>query len=111
MVDGCLEWQRRGLEPPQSVRAATERYRAESDPVADFLKERCSTGANATARAGELYIAYQSWAIKQGLKEREQLSATRFGRLMGQRFPKDSDRDGTFYQGVALRSGEASNAP
>lgn len=111
MVDGCLEWQRRGLEPPQSVRAATEQYRAESDPVADFLKERCSTGANATARAGELYIAYQSWALKQGLKEREQLSATRFGRLMGQRFPKDSDRDGTFYQGVALRSGEASNAP
>jgi len=111
MVDGCLEWQRRGLEPPQSVRAATEQYRAESDPVADFLRERCATGAEFTARAGELYIAYQSWALKQGLKEREQLSATRFGRLMGQRFPKDSDRDGTFYQGVALRSGEASNAP
>jgi len=110
MVDGCLEWQRRGLEPPQSVRAATEQYRAESDPVADFLKERCSTGANATARAGQLYIAYQSWALKQGLKEREQLSATRFGRLMGQRFPKDSDREGTFYQGVALRSGEANDA-
>jgi len=111
MVDGCLEWQRRGLEPPQSVRAATERYRAESDPVADFLRDRCATDPQLTARAGELYIAYQSWAIKQGLKEREQLTATRFGRLMGQRFPKDSDRDGTFYQGVALRSREVSNDP
>ena len=109
MVDGCLEWQRRGLEPPQSVRAATEQYRAESDPIADFLRERCATAAELTARAGELYIAYQSWAIKQGLKEREQLTNTRFGRLMGQRFPKDSDREGTFYQGVALRSTEASN--
>jgi putative DNA primase/helicase len=111
MVDGCLEWQRRGLEPPQSVRAATDQYRAESDPIADFLRDRCATGPELIARAGELYLAYQSWAVKQGLKEREQLSATRFGRLMGQRFPKDSDRDGTFYQGVALRSGEASNAP
>jgi putative DNA primase/helicase len=111
MVDGCLEWRHRGLEPPPSVRAATDQYRAESDPVADFLRDRCVTGSELIARAGELYLAYQSWALKQGLKEREQLSATRFGRLMGQRFPKDSDREGTFYQGIALRSGEASNAP
>jgi putative DNA primase/helicase len=110
MVDGCLEWQRRGLEPPQSVRAATDQYRAESDPIADFLRDRCATGPELIARAGELYLAYQSWALKQGLKEREQLTATRFGRLMGQRFPKDSDREGTFYQGVALRSAEGSNA-
>lgn len=109
MVDGCLEWQRRGLEPPPSVRAATEQYRAESNPIADFLRERCATDPELTARAGELYIAYQSWALKQGLKEREQLTNTRFGRLMGQRFPKDSDREGTFYQGVALRSTEANN--
>ncbi|MCJ7510138.1 MAG: phage/plasmid primase, P4 family [Dehalococcoidia bacterium] len=110
MVDGCLEWQRRGLDPPPSVRAATEQYRAESDPIADFLRDRCTTGAELTARAGELYIAYQSWALTQGLKEREQLTATRFGRLMGQRFPKDSDRDGTFYQGIALRAAKASDA-
>jgi putative DNA primase/helicase len=110
MVDGCLEWQRRGLEPPPSVRAATEQYRAESDPVADFLRDRCATDPEFTARAGELYLAYQSWALKQGLKEREQLTATRFGRLMGQRFPKDSDRDGTFYQGVTPRPPEASGA-
>jgi len=110
MVDGCLEWQRRGLDPPPSVRAATEQYRAESDPIADFLRDRCATDPELTARAGELYLAYQSWALKQGLKEREQLTATRFGRLMGQRFPKDSDRDGTFYQGVALRPPEANNA-
>ena len=110
MVDGCLEWLRRGLDPPPSVRAATEQYRAESDPVADFLRDRCATDPELTARAGELYLAYQSWALKQGLKEREQLTATRFGRLMGQRFPKDSDRDGTFYQGVALRPPEVNNA-
>ena len=111
MVDGSLEWQRRGLDPPPSVRAATEQYRAESDPIADFLRDRCATDLELTARAGELYLAYQSWALKQGLKEREQLTNTRFGRLMGQRFPKDSDRDGTFYQGVALRPAERSNAP
>lgn len=110
MVDGCLEWQRRGLDPPPSVRAATEQYRAESDPIADFLRDRCATDLELTARAGELYLAYQSWALKQGLKEREQLTATRFGRLMGQRFPKDSDRDGTFYQGVALQSAGAGSA-
>jgi putative DNA primase/helicase len=110
MVDGCLEWQRRGLDPPPSVRAATEQYRAESDPIAEFLRDRCATDPELTARAGELYLAYQSWALKQGLREREQLTATRFGRLMGQRFPKDSDRDGTFYQGVTLRPPEANNA-
>jgi putative DNA primase/helicase len=110
MAAGCLEWQRRGLNPPQSVRAATEQYRAESDPIAEFLRDRCATDPELTTRAGELYLAYQSWALKQGLKEREQLTFTRFGRLMGQRFPKDSDRDGTFYRGVTLRPPEASGA-
>ena len=39
-VRGCLEWQRRGLEPPAAVQAATASYRTDSDPLAEFLAER-----------------------------------------------------------------------
>jgi len=102
MVDGCLEWQRRGLDPPQSVRAATEQYREESDPIAAFLRDGCVIGEDFTARAGQLYVAYRKWAQGQGLKEKEELSNARFGRLLTQRFPKDTDKQGIFYRGIGL---------
>jgi len=102
MVEGCLEWQKRGLNPPESVLAATQQYREESDPIAAFLQDGCVIGEDFTARAGQLYMAYRRWAQEQGLKEKEELSNARFGRLMGQRFPKDTDKQGIFYKGIGL---------
>jgi len=88
MVRGCLEWQKRGLEPPPAVSAATLEYRAESDPLGIFLRERCLVGSAYTARANSLYKAYQAWAEDTGLKDRERLSNAKFGRLMGGRFKR-----------------------
>jgi len=105
MVRGCLEWQRRGLAPPDVVKAATEEYRAESDPVAAFLQERCLIGPGYLVRAGALYKAYQEWSEEAGLKERERLSNTKFGRIMGSRFLKRVQGSGNFYQGVGLKAG------
>lgn len=103
MVEGCLAWRQKGLGPPESVRVATEAYRQESDPVAAFLNECCEIGAEHTVRAGHFYKAYERWALEQGLKEREQLTATKFGLILGQRFQKQHARDGMFYQGIGLR--------
>ena len=48
LVAGALRWQDFGLHPPPCVESATEEYREDSDPLADFLTEvpgvtkRCS---------------------------------------------------------------------
>ena len=104
MVRGCLEWQKRGLAPPDVVKAATEEYRSESDPVAVFLQERCLTGPDYVARAGALYKAYQDWSEEAGLGKHERLSNTKFGRIMGSRFHKKEQGRGNFYQGIGLRT-------
>ena len=64
-VRGCLAWQvnRNGLgDAPKVVKEATECYRTESDPLRDFLNDRCKVRSGANAPAGELWAAYLQWA-------------------------------------------------
>lgn len=102
MVRGCLAWRAEGLPRPTAVTAATAAYRAESDPTATFLRERCVVNVACRVKASEFYRAYQDWADDAGLKERERLSSTKFGRLMTARFEKKEESGGNVYIGVGL---------
>lgn len=103
-VDGCLEWQARGkLEVPIIVKQATEAYRLESDPLAEFLAEKCETGAGLETRAADLYRAYSAWTESEGMKGREVLSKTGFGRLIGEKFGKRKGKAGNIYQMIGLK--------
>ena len=103
-VRGAIAWRERGLRPPTAVTAATDTYRTESDPLADFLASRCSTGEGVQVGANEAYLTYRAWAVAQGLGERDVLSVTSFGRRMGDRFKKRHSNTGNVYQGVGLVS-------
>ncbi len=41
IIEGCLEWQRIGLNPSASIRGATNDYLLEEDALGRFLGERC----------------------------------------------------------------------
>jgi P4 family phage/plasmid primase-like protien len=60
-VEGCLEWQESGLNPPDSVKAATQAYRDESDDVARFLEEICVKEEQGQVDSNELYEAFSAW--------------------------------------------------
>ncbi len=79
-VAGCLLWQRTGLRQPPCVERATADYRAESDIVGQFLKERCAEGGETPA--GALYQAYRAWAEENGERP---MTAQMFGRRLGER--------------------------
>jgi putative DNA primase/helicase len=49
MIQGCLEWQRIGLAPPQVVRDATAAYLEAEDAVGAWIEERCYCNAQAWA--------------------------------------------------------------
>jgi putative DNA primase/helicase len=104
MVRGCLAWQTQGLSKPAAVNAATATYRAESDPIAVFLRERCVINEACRVKASEFYRAYQDWADDTGLKERERLSNSKFGRIMTERFRKKEESSGNTYVGVGLQA-------
>ena len=63
---GCLAWQQTGLQIPARVRLYTEEYRAEVDPLTEFLDERCHLNPNQRTPRNELYTAYTNWARAYG---------------------------------------------
>lgn len=97
-VEGCLLWQRDGLEPPSIVTQAVSEYKTEMDVIAAFLDECTERGPGET-RAHILYQAYKEWAKDNG---QYIMSNTKFGLELNKRFNKVKDRNGWKYLGILL---------
>lgn len=103
LVEGCLKWQAEGLEPPESVKNATQAYRAEEDLIGHFLSSCCIITEIAETKAGDMYKAYRRWCEENGHKPWNQ---TRFGTDMKGRFDSDESRRHVYYLGVRLDAQE-----
>jgi putative DNA primase/helicase len=102
LVRGALAWQREGLNPPDVVRAATEEYRHENEPLTPFLEACCVIKENARAKASDLFSAYGRWCDENHVRDWHRLTQTTFGKQMRKRFAVDEGRH-VFYVGVGLR--------
>lgn len=98
-VAGCLLWRREGLKIPASVREASKEYRGEMDVLSSFIEECCEETGEIDANT--LYRAYSDWAREGNEYE---MSSTRFGREMGNRYEKRRTSRGYQYAGVRLLS-------
>ncbi|MCF6155699.1 MAG: hypothetical protein E3K36_10685 [Candidatus Brocadia sp.] len=65
-VQGCLEWQRIGLQTPDEVKSATNSCREEMDVIGAFLSECCILTPEVKAKAGDLYELYKKWCESNG---------------------------------------------
>jgi putative DNA primase/helicase len=63
-VRGALAWKNNGLGMPSAVKQASEAYREESDPLEDFIVERCTTAPEVQCAAADLWEEYKSWATE-----------------------------------------------
>lgn len=102
-VEGCLYWQQNRLRPPEVVKTATQQYREESDPLADFIADRCTLDENASVQPSDLYREYAAWAEAGKLRKGDILSNTAFGRRIGERFTKTRSV-GRLYHGISLKN-------
>ena len=66
MVEGCLAWQRDGLQPPKAVTNATQDYLAGQDLLAIWIAEKAESDKNARTSPSELYQNYHYWAVTRG---------------------------------------------
>ena len=66
LLEGCRKWQEEGflLEPPESIKTATQEYRESSDILADFVDEtlRLKMPEESTIRVTKLYKLYRKYA-------------------------------------------------
>ena len=67
-VQGCLEWQKIGLAVPACVRDYTNEYRAENDPLRDWLTDCCRLDPNAWTASADLRKSYGDWCEANGEK-------------------------------------------
>ena len=66
LVEGCLEWQRGGLQPPQAVRDATAAYLEAEDAIAAWIDDRCERDITAWEQSTDLFASWKSWAERSG---------------------------------------------
>lgn len=61
LIQGCRDWQTRGLDVPDRVRDYTAEYRAENDPLAEWITDECQLNEQSWTSARDLRDAYERW--------------------------------------------------
>jgi putative DNA primase/helicase len=102
-VEGCLLWQKEGLEPPTAVTGASQSYRDDMDTLGEFLDARCEKEPGATVSTKDLYAAYVDWSESQKDRERDRLKRVTFGHKLAERgFDSGRNWQGRFWRGLRL---------
>lgn len=101
-IDGCLLWQKEGLEPPQSVDKATKEYKAEMDLLAAFCEACIEIDYVHGDRiaATDLFSVYSNWAATNN---EFTMSSRKFFNEVTKKLPeKQRASSGMFYTKIRL---------
>ncbi|MEA3401315.1 MAG: phage/plasmid primase, P4 family [Armatimonadota bacterium] len=100
-LQGCPEWQERGLDVPGAVRDATDLYREEEDELSRFFAEETITGDGVTLKFSRLWRRYLDWCEDAGEKP---ITKTAMGRELTERgYAKDENKPHAWRLGIGLR--------
>lgn len=117
MVEGAVEYLNEGLSIPEAVRAASQEYREESDPIGTFIRVACLvTGeTEANEKPLDLFMAYERFADAEGVfKFNRATFEKRFAKASGRswedgeghmrQFQKAKSHGATVYRGIRVRA-------
>lgn|SRR5262249_52911507 len=66
MIEGCLEWQQKGLAQPECVINATKEYLASQDVARNWLDECTAKDPQAETDLTKLYASWKVWCEENG---------------------------------------------
>jgi len=102
-IEGCLAWQRDGLNPPDIVRSATSDYLAAEDAIGRWIGDRCSLGGGRWTAGASLFADWQQWCDQTGERPGTQKRFTQGLQAKGIQQDR-AGADGTRgFVGIALR--------
>jgi putative DNA primase/helicase len=111
MFEGFLEWQERGLPHVAAIEAARDEYRAESDPIGEFLRDRTVRKPGATCSATSLYQDYVAWFVRNFGDKSRAATIQVFGRAMTDRGYHREKIGVYFYRDIELLPKPAEEEP
>ena len=108
-IDGCLEWQRIGLDLPKTVKDETAAYFAGQDTFGAWLEECCITDdAEAWETPKNLYTAWCVFAKANNDKPGRQSNFN--DRMDARGYKQDKNRDrGRYWKGIKLKPATKEN--
>lgn len=75
-VEGCLAWQKRGLDVPTSLMAGVAEYRKETDLLGQWIEECLRRDPHGRARVGDAYRSYRAFCEERGVSASSQRQFT-----------------------------------
>jgi putative DNA primase/helicase len=105
-IEGCLQWQNHGLQPPKTVLDATDEYLSNEDRIGMWLKERCIIGRNYSAGSSKAFKDYKAWCEEMNEQAGSQRTFTQ-ELLTREGIDKVRNRDGASFTGFALSNSES----
>jgi putative DNA primase/helicase len=101
MIEGCREWHRTGLRPPEAVAKATDDYFMAQDSFSFWLEECCERDPNAFTLTTALFGSWKPWAEKAGVRYG---NITTFGEALTEKgFNWKHTKAGNGYVGLRIR--------
>jgi putative DNA primase/helicase len=100
MIDGCVDWQERGLAPPDVVTKATAAYLEAEDALAAWIEEAGQRDPNAWEKSSDVFASWAAWATKAG----EYVGPMKrfLGVFETKGFTYERRKDGRGYRGLRL---------
>ena len=69
MIEGCLAWQKIGLQPPDAIKAANHRYFEAQDVFGRWVDECCILDKTLQLDPSTLRASFNDWAKANGEDE------------------------------------------
>jgi putative DNA primase/helicase len=100
-IEGCLAWQRQGLDAPDIVRDATQEYLSAEDAIGRWLDDRCDSTTSQWTDGASLFRDWASWCGANGEQAGNQKRLTQALEARG--FRPHRTRNARGFSGIALR--------
>jgi len=102
-IEGAVEWNKNGLNPPEIILSATDDYHAQMDTFARFCKEVIVKREGTSVPKKDVFNAYQNWQFEEG---GENLSMTDFReRMVNAGFEEDRTKVARVWKNIELQEG------
>lgn len=86
VIEGCLRWQKEGLNPPEKILVATSEFHQSNDKFADLFNNLYIKDIQAVTPFIILYTVYEAWATNEKLHI---MTKNAFSRVISDRGFKD----------------------
>ena len=97
-IEGCLEWQECGLNPPDIVRESTVAYQRENDSLTDFITECCDLSGECQMKV--LFDSYVEFCEQAG---KTHINLNQFSEQVSSKFDRYTKRHKRFIVGLSLK--------